>query len=412
MGLHSPLPQSIGEECDKCAQIIREFAENPSKPVKERTVGQNIYLEPRIPKHVIANCCGVAIITVFRMGFLVSIRGGTGLVVAKLANGDWSAPSAIALGGISGGFEIGLELTDLVIVLNSRHALDSFCKGGNVTLGGNYSVAAGPVGRQGEGDVAVRSTTAFFTYSKTKGLYAGISFVGTALIERKEANKKMYGRVIRAKELLRGDVSPPADARILYSALDFEDASSLPAPSRQPTVSSRDQPQPQPVSRMSRSSSSHSTRAKEDKQAAKPAINRAWEAVSSKFQKEEPKVKTVQSIEYQHTPAMFSVQQQRARENAASLARKDGGDVSKKPKPITRRVVEVAEPEEDDGWHKEPTGKALYAYKAKMPCDLSFKEGEIITILTRTPSQNDWWEGRLGKTGAPGIFPANFIKLL
>jgi hypothetical protein len=47
-----------------------------------------------------------------------------------------------------------------------------------------------------------------------------------------------------------------------------------------------------------------------------------------------------------------------------------------------------------------------------MPCDLSFKEGDIITILTRTPSQNDWWEGRLGKTGAPGIFPANFIKLI
>jgi lipid-binding SYLF domain-containing protein len=134
--------------------------------------------------------------------------------------GGWSAPSAIALGGIGGGFEIGLDLTDFVIILNSQHAVQSFSKGGicihvclllligmrkrhawrqllgsvsrcdeclRVTV---LAVAAGPLGRSLEADVAVRNPTAFFTYSKSRGLYAGVSLVGSALIERKSANQK------------------------------------------------------------------------------------------------------------------------------------------------------------------------------------------------------------------------------
>jgi lipid-binding SYLF domain-containing protein len=68
--------------------------------------------------------------------------------------------------------------------------VDAFSKGGNLTLGGNFTIAAGPVGRDIEGDVSVRSVAAIYTYSKTKGLFAGISVEGSCLIERKDANKK------------------------------------------------------------------------------------------------------------------------------------------------------------------------------------------------------------------------------
>ena len=68
--------------------------------------------------------------------------------------------------------------------------MQAFSKGGNLTLGGNFTIAAGPLGRNVEGDVSLRSTAAIYTYSRTKGLFAGISIEGSGLIERKDANKK------------------------------------------------------------------------------------------------------------------------------------------------------------------------------------------------------------------------------
>lgn len=82
------------------------------------------------------------------------------------------------------------QVTDFVIILNKRSAVDAFSKGGNLTLGGNFTIAAGPVGRNLEADVSLRSTAAIYTYSKTRGLFAGISVEGSGLIERKDANRK------------------------------------------------------------------------------------------------------------------------------------------------------------------------------------------------------------------------------
>lgn len=87
-------------------------------------------------------------------------------------------------------FNVLLQVTDFVIILNKKAAVEAFSKGGNLTIGGNFSVAAGPVGRNMEGDIAVRSPAAMYTYSKTKGIFAGVSIEGSYLIERKDANKK------------------------------------------------------------------------------------------------------------------------------------------------------------------------------------------------------------------------------
>ena len=143
-----------------------------------------------IPKSLLASCKGIAIITVIKMGFLFTMRAGSGLIIARLPNGEWSAPSAIALGGMGGGLEIGGEITNFIIILNTASAVKAFSKGGNVTLGGNMSVAAGPMGRNVEVDVAVRSPSAVYTYSRTRGLFVGISIEGSAIIERKAANRK------------------------------------------------------------------------------------------------------------------------------------------------------------------------------------------------------------------------------
>ncbi|RUS73559.1 hypothetical protein EGW08_018675 [Elysia chlorotica] len=211
--VNTPIPQNLKSETKKAAKILRDFTMPNSKTGPDKL----------IPAGILAKAKGLAIITVFKAGFLVTARGGSGIVIAKLDDDNidystgWSAPSAIGLAGLGGGFEIGVEVTDFVIILNSRAAINAFSKGGNLTLGGNFTVAAGPLGRNIEGDVSVRSPAAIYTYSKTKGIFAGISIEGSALIERKDANRKFYGRELRATQILCGEVDPPEECDALYA---------------------------------------------------------------------------------------------------------------------------------------------------------------------------------------------------
>ncbi|KAK0134140.1 SH3 domain-containing YSC84-like protein 1 [Merluccius polli] len=119
--------------------------------------------------------------------------GGSGIVIARLADRRWSAPSAIGIAGLGGGFEIGVEVSDLVIILLQRRAVDAFTKGGNLTLGGNCTVAR-----------------------SVRWNLSG----GSCLIERKETNHKFYSQDIRASAILNGDVEPPAVCHDLYNILD------------------------------------------------------------------------------------------------------------------------------------------------------------------------------------------------
>jgi SH3 domain-containing YSC84-like protein 1 len=91
MKINNPLPKDIATECTKCANIITKFIKPETGKVAIDTV---------IPPTILANAKGVAILTVFKAGFIMSVRAGSGLVVARLPNGDWSAPSAITTSGI------------------------------------------------------------------------------------------------------------------------------------------------------------------------------------------------------------------------------------------------------------------------------------------------------------------------
>ncbi|XP_010118262.1 PREDICTED: SH3 domain-containing YSC84-like protein 1, partial [Chlamydotis macqueenii] len=206
---NNPIPSNLKSEAKKAAKILREFTEITSRNGPDKI----------IPPHVIAKAKGLAVLSVIKAGFLVTARGGSGIVLARLPNGTWSAPSAIGIAGLGGGFEIGIEVSDLVIILNHERAVEAFAKGGNLTLGGNLTVAIGPLGRNLEGDVALRSSAAVYTYCKSRGLFAGVSLEGTCLIERKETNRKFYGQDIRASAILLGDVPFPAQAEDLYETL-------------------------------------------------------------------------------------------------------------------------------------------------------------------------------------------------
>ena len=186
---------------DRSAQTIREFRHMP---------------ERGIPPRILRHARGLAIISVVKAGFIFSGKGGEGVVVARTSRG-WSGPSFIGTGGAGWGPQIGAQVTDFVIVLNSDRAVNAFSRGGNITLGADASVAAGPVGRAAEADVTPRA--AIYTYSRSKGLFVGASLEGAVIGTRKNANERYYGHPVMASEILHGRVPAPAGSASLRAAL-------------------------------------------------------------------------------------------------------------------------------------------------------------------------------------------------
>ncbi|KAG7375740.1 SH3 domain-containing YSC84-like protein 1 [Phytophthora pseudosyringae] len=209
--LHVPFTNSLNKECCNAADIIGNFFRNDWGASADRS----------IPVAFLQKAHGLAIMTVIKAGFLVSGKIGTGLVVAKLPDGSWSAPSAIGTFGLSGGFELGGELVEVMIILGSEGAVKVFHKP-QVNLGAGLDIAVGPYGRSAQAAAAASTSglNANYSYSQSKGLFAGISLQGAILAARSDLNRKFYGRDLQASELLTGFIEQPAAARPLYEAID------------------------------------------------------------------------------------------------------------------------------------------------------------------------------------------------
>jgi lipid-binding SYLF domain-containing protein len=189
------------DDINQAVSIIERFQEIP---------------ETAVPDVIMRDAKGLAILTLTKGGFVFSGRGGTGVVLARTDKG-WSGPSAIGAGGMGFGFLVGGQVSELVIVLNTPDAVAAFAKGGNFTFGGAMNLAAGPVGRDLEGSMAVGAV--MYTYSRSQGLFAGVSMEGTVVYTRDEANAEFYGKPVQAKEILSGSVAPPAGAQKLLKFL-------------------------------------------------------------------------------------------------------------------------------------------------------------------------------------------------
>ncbi|KAH7883942.1 hypothetical protein F5I97DRAFT_1896922 [Phlebopus sp. FC_14] len=212
MKFNSPLPQTLPKECNKAARIFGSFVD-----------GKNNGLDGVIPRSVLENAKGFAIFTIFKAGFVFSARAGTGIVIAKLGDGSWSAPSAIGTAGLGVGGQLGAEMTDFLVVLNSNAAVKSFMSAGSLTLGGNMSIAVGPLGRNGEATGSVNSRgniAAMYSYSKTRGLFGGVSLEGSVIVERQDANALAYNQDVTARMLLSGSVACPDWASALVKTLE------------------------------------------------------------------------------------------------------------------------------------------------------------------------------------------------
>jgi len=195
--------ESLQDSVDQAVVVLKRFREIP---------------EQSIPEKVLRDARGLAILTVLKAGFILSARGGQGIVVARTSTTNgWSGPSAIATGGAGLGFQIGAQASEFVLVLNTAEAVKAFSRGGNVSLGTDLSVAAGPVGRDLAVDVA--PVAAIYTYSKSQGLFAGVSLEGTVIVTRNEANTEYYGKKVEVDNVLKGKIPPPAGAQALIQEL-------------------------------------------------------------------------------------------------------------------------------------------------------------------------------------------------
>ncbi|XP_034405141.1 SH3 domain-containing YSC84-like protein 1 isoform X2 [Cyclopterus lumpus] len=406
--MSNPIPSNLKSEAKKAAKILRDFTEITHRNGPDKL----------IPAHVIAKAQGLAIISVVKAGFMITARGGSGIVIARLADRRWSAPSAIGIAGLGGGFEIGVEVSDLVIILNHRRAVEAFTKGGNLTLGGNCTVAVGPRGRNLEADVAIRSTTAVFTYCRSRGLFAGISLEGSGLIERKETNRKFYLRDIRASAILNGDVDPPPECYDLYHILDaYTEAYTTDWTSKNMNTKSSFAPS-RPPAPLSRPASTY-----QQPPAAYQQPPAAYQQPPAAYQ-QPPAAYQQPPATYQQPPAAYqqptaTYQQPTATYQQPTAAYLQPPATYQQPPTNTAKnslypSVSVYKSETSD--RASPVGRAsgqlvvtaTHLFAGQQPGDLSFAPGDRITVITKTDSEYDWWEGQLAD-GRVGTFPANFV---
>ncbi|CAO2658375.1 Nn.00g060980.m01.CDS01 [Neocucurbitaria sp. VM-36] len=412
LGLNNPLPSSMRSECRKTGKILASFVD-PRQAFGPDKI---------IPPNILANAKGLAILTVFKAGFLGTARFGSGVVVARLADGSWSAPSAI--GTVGGGFggQIGFELTDFVFILNDASAVRTFAQAGSLTLGGNVSIAAGPVGRNAEaaGAASLKGVAGIFSYSKTKGLFAGVSLEGSGIIERRDANEKLYGRRWTARELLSGQVPPPPAAEPLLRILNSRVFAGVGGAAN---VSNDAMYNDIPVY-----DDSHD--------------NVVWQGRRGSAMGEGVRRDRTGSVGQADDDYQYSDRPKRASTWADDVYDRQPTSAGG----INRSFSTRADPNEtfdrmnsrsrsstfDDDYSYSDRGKpgrptapkpvfgqkkaslqsdqaiAKFTFDADQPGDLGFKKGEVITIIKRTDNETDWWTGRVGDR--EGIFPSNYVE--
>jgi lipid-binding SYLF domain-containing protein len=180
--------------------------------------------EGAIPNELMEKAQAIAVFPdVIKGAFGVGGRYGKGLVSQRQANGKWSAPAFVEIGGGSFGFQIGVQSTDLVLVFTNDEGVRSLLSG-KVTLGGDASVAAGPVGRNAAAATDIKLNSAIYSYSRSKGLFAGVSLDGAVVTMDDSANRKVYGKSVTGEDILlehgvrsNATVMPFIDALNRYS---------------------------------------------------------------------------------------------------------------------------------------------------------------------------------------------------
>jgi lipid-binding SYLF domain-containing protein len=171
-----------------------------------------------IPEDLLAKAqCVMIVPGLKKAAFLVGGEYGRGFALCR-RGGQWSGPAAIRFGGGSLGAQIGGESTDIVMLVMNRRGMERLASD-KFTIGGDASAAAGPVGRTAAADTDILLNAEILSYSRTRGVFAGISLDGTIVSQDSSEDHKLYGRKLHNKDVLTGEAPAPASAQALISEL-------------------------------------------------------------------------------------------------------------------------------------------------------------------------------------------------
>ena len=165
-----------------------------------------------IPEEVLEHAKCVAVVPhMVKGGFVFGAEGGKGVTTCRTADG-WSAPAFITISGGSWGLQIGVEAVDVVMIFQNDKAMQRLLDS-NFQVGGDASAAAGPVGRHAEAGTDWKLETEILTYSRAKGLFAGLTLTGASLRQDNDSRNAIYGPDVTTRALLSGQVPVPAVAQ-------------------------------------------------------------------------------------------------------------------------------------------------------------------------------------------------------
>src|SRR5260370_32871674 len=188
----------IADRLTAAGQVIEEVMATPDKS---------------IPGGILAGANCVVVIPSYKKGaFVVGAQYGQGVATWRTPSGKWSAPVCVQLTGGSVGFQIGGQATDLVLIAMNQRGLQDMLKN-KVKLGADAAASAGPVGRNAQAGTDWKLNAEFLTYSRSKGLFAGINLDGTVLSQNEDDTRLMYGANVPYAEVLKGNQVTPVAAR-------------------------------------------------------------------------------------------------------------------------------------------------------------------------------------------------------
>jgi lipid-binding SYLF domain-containing protein len=195
--------EAASSRLESAATVLNEIMATPDKGIPSEILGS-------------AKCVAV-VPNLLKGGFVVGGAHGRGMATCRTATG-WSAPAPLTTTGGSIGLQIGGQAVDLVMVVMNDRGMQALLTN-KFKLGADASVAAGPVGRHAEGSTDWKLRAEVLTYSRARGLFAGISFNGAVIKQDEDATRELYGRMVDFKTILTGSVQPPHSADTFIAAI-------------------------------------------------------------------------------------------------------------------------------------------------------------------------------------------------
>ena len=191
------------DRAEAAAAVLNEIQGAPDKGIPQEVLGS-------------AECVAV-VPSMLKGGFIVGGKYGRGLASCRSDKG-WSAPAFFVVTGGSFGFQIGGQAVDLVMLIMNKDGMKHLLSS-QFALGADASVAAGPVGRHAEGNTDWKMRAEVLTYSRARGLFAGISLNGAVVKQDKDSTREFYGRMVPFRTSLMGEIEAPAAANSFLSTL-------------------------------------------------------------------------------------------------------------------------------------------------------------------------------------------------